>query len=379
MKISFVTTMAGDAWGGSEELWAELAILASKNNNVFVSIYDWGTLPNKMSGLEKNGIVIDRRKRISYSSFTGKIKGKINQVLFAKKELVDFIAKSNPDHVVISMGGFSDLEINPLRDFLLMLDIPYSLIVHANPETRKIDKKKRALVKEVCLQAENVYFVSKRLQQIAERQIAYAFPNARIVANPVNMKETGVLPWRDSDTMEMALVGRLDVSIKGQALLLQILSQDKWRERPFRLNLYGEGPDKDIIEELIAFYGLEDKVFLHGHVNDIRQDIWTTNHILLMPSYYEGLPLALVEAMMSGRTAVATDVGGNAELITDEIDGFIAEGATYFSFDKALEHAWDKQEEWNKMGQNAFVKANKYFEKYDYKTVFSKVIRNEEY
>lgn len=376
MNIAFITTMAASSWGGSEELWIELAKFASKKNNVSISVYDWGTLPSKVFELQKEGIQIQKRKRIYFSSFSGKVQGKINQLFFAKKELIDFISKSNPDQIIISMGGFSDLEINPLREFLLSLKIPYSLIVHANPETRKIDTKKRITVKKVCAKAERVYFVSTRLKQIAERQIAFDFPNVSIVANPVNMKEKGILPWPSSTTMQMALVGRLDVSIKGQALVLQILSQSKWKKRSWVLNLYGEGPDRDIIEELIQFYGLEKKVKLHGYVNDIRADIWTQNHILLMPSYYEGLPLALVEAMMSGRTTVATDVGGNTELITDGIEGFIAEAATYYSFDKVLDDAWDKKEEWNEMGRNAFVKANEYFEKFDYKKIFSYFINN---
>ena len=57
-------------------------------------------------------------------------------------------------------------------------------------------------------------------------------------------------------------------------------------------------------------FDIADRVTFHGHVNDIREDIWAKNHILVMPSYYEGMPIALVEAMLSGRTAIVTDFQG---------------------------------------------------------------------
>ena len=53
------------------------------------------------------------------------------------------------------------------------------------------------------------------------------------------------------------------------------------------------------------------------------------------------MPLALVEAMLCGRTAVVTDVGGNAEWIEDGETGFVAEAATAKSFGAALkERGW---------------------------------------
>ena len=69
-------------------------------------------------------------------------------------------------------------------------------------------------------------------------------------------------------------------------------------------------------------------VHFRGHVNDIRA-IWEQNHLLVLPSRYEGLPLALVEAMWCGRPAVVTDVGGNAELCVGKRNG-ICRASGYF-------------------------------------------------
>lgn len=362
MKLGLITTMADNPWGGSEELWVSLAERALGNgHDVAASVYNWNVVPNKIKGAQNKGLKVYKRERISYSQLTGKIKGKLVQKTIAKNQLHSFVKKSNSELVVISMGAFCDVEINPFRDFLKETNVPYVLIVHVNTERYTINPSKIDDFRLVMKKAQCVYFVSKRLREQAERQLAYGFENSKIVVNPVNMDEIGVMPYKEQGQINFACVGRVQVDVKGQALLLQILSSDKWKERNWVLNIYGKGPDESFLEELIRFYGLQDRVFLKGFVNDIRKDIWGENQILLMPSYFEGLPIALVEAMLSGRTAVVTDVGGNVEILKDDEVGFVAEGVTPFSFDKAMERAWSKKETWKDLGEKAFNHANKYF------------------
>ena len=93
-------------------------------------------------------------------------------------------------------------------------------------------------------------------------------------------------------------------------------------------------------------------------MNDVRA-IWEQNHLVLQPSRYEGVPLSLVEAMWYGRPAVVTDVGRTAELCVDNETGFIAPAATVSSFCDALERAWDRREDWLRIGQAARARAEK--------------------
>ena len=362
INISFITTMAGHPWGGSEELWVKLVQkLKEENHSVSASVYDWEKLPNQIEELQVQGVTIHKRKRIAYQSITKKIVAKIRQHTIAKKQLHYFVKQNNPELLIISMGSFADLEVNPFRQFLIETNTPYILIVHANPASHRVEENKRKGVRLVSEKAKSVWFVSKRLREIAERQIAYTFTNSDIVVNPVNMDSTEYLEYPLSDVIKFAVVGRLSVDVKGQALLLQILSQEKWKNRDWELNIWGTGPDENLIKELIELYNLKDKVVLRGFTNNIRKDIWSENHILLMPSYYEGLPIALMEAMLCGRTAVATDVGGNIEVLTDGKDGYIAEGTTILSFDKAMEIAWEEKGTWKAKGQLAHENASEYF------------------
>jgi glycosyltransferase involved in cell wall biosynthesis len=152
--------------------------------------------------------------------------------------------------------------------------------------------------------------------------------------------------------ISFASVARFETAWKGQDLLLDVLSQPPWRERNWRLRFYGSGPDLEYLQRLTKFLKLDDRVVFEGFVNDLST-IWSKNHVLLMPSHGEGTPLAAMEAMMYGRPVVATDVGGNTEIIEDGVTGFIAEVATAHSFSKALERAWQVRNQWHEMGQAA--------------------------
>lgn len=349
-----MTSMAGNPWGGSEELWCKLANEAHENgDDVFISYYKWSTIPDKIADLEFKGVKSFPRKRISYNQLYQKPTGKLNELLFSKRELNRIIKKTNPDHVFLSMGGFSDLQIKLYRDFLMSLDVRFSIVVHVNPEDRYFSVETAQEISKVCAKAHKVFFVSERLLEIAKRQTGFGFSNSEIILNPVNMDNDKAIDFPvDSDCIQMACVGRLTAKTKGQALLLQVLSNPIWKSRNWKLNIYGKGPDEAYFKHLTHVWGLSDKVTFCGHVKDIRNDIWSKNHLLVMPSYYEGLPLALIESMLCARTAVVTDVGGAKEVLP-ESTGFISDGATVNSLGKALEEMWKSKNDLKLKGETA--------------------------
>jgi len=369
MKLSFVTTMAGHSWGGSEELWLKLAHDALEEKyEVECSIFNWDESQPKVKQLQSEGAKIRKRTRFKYPELYKKPWGKLKEIIVSESQLTNHLKKS--DFALVSMGGFCDLEVNAFRKPLLHTNTPYSIVIHANPENTYLGFNKIAEIITVCKNSHRVYFVSHRLKEIAIRQTGYSFPNGELIINPVNMEEIGVLPYPDTSVFQMACVGRLNAKVKGQALLLHCLATEKWKNRAWHLNIYGKGNDLNYLQWLVKKFELSGKVSFHGHVHDIRQDIWTKNHVLLMPSYYEGMPIALVEAMLSGRTAVVTDVGGNAELLEDNVSGFIAKGVNKGAFQEALERAWLKRLDWKEIGMYAFEKAKRYF----YDTPFARHI-----
>ena len=370
--------MASDPWGGSEELWFELAKTSkSMGMDVSVSFYQWNVIPRPILELKNLGVKTFGRPRISYNELIKKPIGKINQLLFALRKLKKVTSEAKPHHVVISLGGFSDLQVEPYYNYISSLKCGYSLIVHANPEDRYFNLTAIREMNEIVNKAQNVFFVSERLLEIAKRQTGNSFPNSKIILNPISLDDEKDIKFPELSTLNMACVGRLINQVKGQSLLLQLLATDEWRDRNWKLNIYGEGPDKNVLEFLIDKWELKNKVKLHGFVNNIKKDIWGSNHVLIMPSYYEGMPLTLMEAMLCERTAVCTDVGGAKELLTESV-GYFADGINLASLGAAMDLMWQDKDNLRRKGKKAKADIVKYIDEFiSYEELISNLMHNE--
>ena len=150
----------------------------------------------------------------------------------------------------------------------------------------------------------------------------------------------------------MACVARFEVRDKGQDLLLEALADPVWRERDFRLDFYGSGPDREILEDLISFYRLGDKVKIVGFESNIRK-IWNEHGLLVLPSLSEGTPISLIEAQLCARASLVTRVDGNPEWVEEGNTGFLAEAPTVHHLRLALERAWENRHRWAELGNAA--------------------------
>lgn len=124
-------------------------------------------------------------------------------------------------------------------------------------------------------------------------------------------------PFNESRFQVIGTVGRLQ-TIKGQINLVlafaQLLERMPHKAGALRLMIAGEGPLRDEIQAEILRLGLEDKVWLAGERTDIPQVMRATD-IFVLPSLAEGISNTILEAMASGLPVVATNVGGNSELV----------------------------------------------------------------
>ncbi len=353
MKILFISTMASTPWGGSEELWVKSAMYAKEQGHeVIVSVYHWQPLHSKLIALRNKGVKIDLRKKIYYGSSTfHRIKGFFIKKVFSAYNIIQ-LRKYKPDAIVVSQGTIYECMY---LEFLKLVNATKSkliIITQANSEYDTLPSHCFEVGREIFKKANHLFFVSQRNLVVAERQLAMKFNNASVISNPANLKSYELCQWNNSNVIHMAFAGRLNSTVKGLGVLLQILSDIKWKDREWVLNLYGVGEDEQYLKKLVEVYDLKNKVFFKGFVKDV-QAIWKENHVLVMPSTLEGTPLTLIEAMLCGRTAVVSDVGGNTELIDDGISGFVSEAPSIFSFDKALEIMWNNKASLGKFGLEA--------------------------
>lgn len=341
MKIGVISTLNALPWGGSEELWASMVEEALKERlEVAVSVCHEASIPSKFSGLHQNGVPVFRRRPFRWR----RVENVISKITSPFRE----IFRWHPDVVCISECGSCDsIYFRNLLELLKNAAIPYVVVCQFSHDDA--GRRDRKLVKNLFDRAFRVGFVSRKNLESVERQLAHTLTNGIVVQNPVNLADLSEVPYLSSGPLTMANVARLRAGYKGQDILLEALAAPRWRDRDWRLRLYGDGRDGKHLAALARHYGIADRVELCGHVNDVRS-IWQANHLLVLPSRSEGTPLALVEAMLCGRAAVVTDVGGNAEWIDDGQTGFVAEAATARSFGAALERAWLAKAELQKMG-----------------------------
>jgi glycosyltransferase involved in cell wall biosynthesis len=373
-----------EPWGGSEELWAAAARkLAGDGHRVSVCKtvvardhprirqlidagirvddfwrVDYGNVARAIGQLSTQAI----RKRLpragtssaasTYTMPLGKARAlKLKFVALFNAVLAQRIKRLKPDFAVVSQGeNFDGVH---LAWTCRKVGLPYVLICQKATDHKWPMDAERAKMQETFRQAHAVYFVSEHNRNLTERQLGFRLPQAEIVRNPYLTQVDDALPYPKpvDGRLRMACVGRLFVQEKGQDTLLAVLSQPKWRSRNVDVDIYGEGVHRTALEESAQMQDLRNVDFA-GFTNEVTA-IWKTHQILVLPSRCEGLPLVLVEAMLCGRPSIVTDVGGNSEVVDDGETGFIARGVDAASFDEAMERAWNRRDDWERMGRLA--------------------------
>ena len=369
--------MSGVAWGGSEELWVKTAAFALKmRHDVTVSVYDWGILHPKLADLKEKGAKINLRKRIYFGGSTaGRIKGFIVKKIFSSRDILK-LNNYKPHVIIISQGTIYECMS---QEFIALQETTQAkmlIITQANSEYETLPCECFEVGRKLFQNATQLFFVSKRNETVAERQLVLKFVNSTVVSNPANLSKYDVCKWNESETVHLAFTGRLNSTVKGLGVLLEILSQERWKVRNWILNLYGSGEDENYLKALTKLYCLEKKVEFKGFVSQIDK-VWEENHVLLMPSTLEGTPLSLIEAMLCGRTAVVSDVGGNAELISDDETGFVAEAPSVYSFGKALERMWMRKNELPEIGRLANKRIIEKVNLNDHENIINSVLSKE--
>src|SRR5258708_6149843 len=252
-------------------------------------------------------------------------------------DLEELLPSVRPAVVVMSDG--SALPPIEIAEMFATKKWPFVSIGQNNCELWWPSDELAARYRKILPAALGCYFVSLANQRVAETQLGYKIENAEVVRNPFNVVYDAAPPWPSIDVnseLRLACVARLDPAAKGQDILLEALAHPSWAGRRWRLTLYGDGPSRIGLARLVERFQLNDRVVFAGHVS-IVEEIWAFNHVLTMPSRWEGLPLAIVEAMLCARPVMATDVGGNSEAIENGVSGIITAPPTISAMQKTLD------------------------------------------
>lgn len=352
-KIGFVSTLDCAPWGGSEVLWSEAALrLRNLGCAVTASVCHWPQRAAALNKLAEAGVTLHERQ-FSPRNWRGSLRSMVEP--FTRRAAVrsfnGWLRREQPDLVCVSQGSIADDQFFAKQ--LARSGCPYTILIQANAEWIWPDDQRADFLREFFRQSRHNYFVSQGNRELLETQLAISLTRASVVRNPFNVNYDANVAWPEAaEPVRLACVGRLEPGTKGQDLLLRVLARESWRARPWQLSLFGQGNTGASMQRLTRMLGLEDRVKFCGQVPDLEK-VWATHHALVLPSRAEGLPLAMVEAMLCARPVIVTDVAGNAEVLRDGATGFVAEAPTVRHLNAALERAWQQRENWQGIGHAA--------------------------
>lgn len=148
--------------------------------------------------------------------------------------------------------------------------------------------------------------------------------NSEVIANGIFIDDlnANILPLSERIPDSICAVGRLHHQ-KGYDLLIKAFAKFLPTKPSYTLTIYGEGPERRKLEDLIHNLGLNGKVILAGKISNVLEEI-SKKKIYVLSSRYEGMPNALIEGMASGCACISTDCDfGPRELIIDGINGIL--------------------------------------------------------
>lgn len=164
-------------------------------------------------------------------------------------------------------------------------------------------------------------FCRSQLMKLVERE---HWDKLHLVRCGVDPEVYAPVPARPADgALRVVCVGRL-VPDKGQSLLVDAIGILRRRGVDARLELVGDGPDRAHLEAHVRDTGLREAVHLAGAVGqDTMRDHYAAADVFCLPSFAEGVPVVLMEAMAMGLPVVTTRIAGINELVDDGVSGVL--------------------------------------------------------
>ena len=210
--------------------------------------------------------------------------------------------------------------------------IPYSFTLHGPdiffaPEHWRLDEK--------IARARFVACISDfaRAQAMLFSDQAH-WPKLKIVhcgVDPARYDATG-----PRDGHHLAFVGRLD-AVKGVPLLLEALAEARKSLPDLRLTLVGDGPDREALLDQARALDLSEAVEFAGYLSQTEvAALLAYADCLVLPSFAEGVPVVLMEAMAARLPVIATRVGGVSELVEDGVSGLLVPPGDVASLTQAI-------------------------------------------
>ena len=191
--------------------------------------------------------------------------------------------------------------------------------------------------------------VSPKVQSEAQRRV----PNRPVLFIPNGVHLPSVEAWqqrrRFGYPLKLAYIGRLDHEMKGIFFLPDILDGCLNRGMDVQLTVAGDGPDGDALIQAFKERGSHQRVVFLGKIT-IEQvyKTYLDAHVMLMPSFSEGLPTVLLEAQACGCVPIASFLREITDVVvTDRETGLLVDIGDVEGFVNAIAELYHHPDRWN--------------------------------
>lgn len=264
--------------------------------------------------------------------------------LFRQRAYKKAIKRFAPDVVVSFTAAVNIFVLSSLKNTKMKIIVSERNNPYVDPVSEKARKKRDKLYEK----ADGLVFQTADAQAYFSRTIQ---AKGIVVANP--LEEGLPLPFEGEREKRIVTVGRLEPQ-KNQRLLIDAFAKIATNFPAHKLEIYGEGKLRNELQAYVEALGLKERVFLKGYHKDIIDKIYKAE-LFVLPSNYEGMSNALMEAMAIGLPVISTDhpIGGAKELIENEINGLLVPVNNVEALMEAMTMVLTNQEVQKKYSTNA--------------------------
>ncbi|SCJ98231.1 Probable poly(glycerol-phosphate) alpha-glucosyltransferase [uncultured Clostridium sp.] len=365
MKILFAISTMQD--GGAERTVANLAnYFAGQNNEIMIVVLD-----NNESFYNLD-VKIDYRKLDLYTDN----KKVINKVLRYKKiikKIRKLFKEEKPD-IVLSMN-YKLIPIIIMAN--IFINIPIVCSERSNPYIYPKNLTWRYVRRILSTVCDGYIFQTEKAKK--------KFPlktqkKSVIIQNPISSQ---CELYKDSyigDKNQIVAVGRLN-KVKGFDILIKAFSSIAYEIEDINLIIYGEGPERNNLINLINDLKLYNRVILYGKSTNVINEI-KNSKMFILSSRNEGMPNSLMEAMSLGLPCISTKCElGPEELIENNINGLLVKVDDVEEMTRSILKLINDREFADTLSKNALkIRETNSLNKIsiEYYTYFQRVIANKE-
>lgn len=342
MKILYCITSS--SWGGAQLHVLELcADQLARGNEVTFIVGNKGPLLDKVKQL-KGVKVILLPSLVREISPTNDIKAIVELRKIIKSESPDIV------HLHSSKAGV----IGRVSSIGLRKKIKVIFTVHGWAFTDGVSSRLkkslyRIIEKSVRHFTDLFICVSYYDEKIGKRdKVLDSTSNVKVIHNGSTTPSEQSINYSVHMPLRLVMIARFSPQ-KDQETLINAVT--KLPKDSYKLTFVGDGETLQTNKELVSKYGLNHNIKFAGFKDDISDEL-INNDVYILSTHYEGLPISIIEAMSYGLPILATNVGGNSEMLENNINGFLFTSKDELA--EKLNYLINNPETVKKMGQESY-------------------------